>query len=118
MDTFFAFTGTPIDKKEKSTYRVFGPLLDRYSFDESKADGATLAIKYEGRMAELFVEGEDETIEQVFDRVFSDQTKDVKDKLKKQYITKEKILEAPSRIKKVCLDIIDHFTKNIQAKWL
>ena len=111
---FFAFTGTPIDKKEKSTYRVFGPLLDRYSFDESKADGATLAIKYEGRMADLFVEGEDETIEQIFDRVFSDQTKDVKDKLKKQYITKEKILEAPSRIKKVCLDIIDHYTKHVQ----
>ena len=63
---------------------------------------------------ELFVEGEDETIEQVFDRVFSDQTKDVKDKLKKQYITKEKILEAPSRIKKVCFDIINHFTQNIK----
>lgn len=112
--TFFAFTGTPIDKKEKSTYRVFGPLLDRYSFDESKADGATLAIKYEGRMAELFVEGEGETIEQVFDRVFSDQTKDIKDKLKKQYVTKEKILEAPSRIKKVCLDVEDHFAKNVK----
>ncbi|MGI0033720.1 MAG: type I restriction endonuclease subunit R [Nitrososphaeraceae archaeon] len=112
--TFFAFTGTPIDKKEKSTYRVFGPLLDRYSFDESKADGATLAIKYEGRMAELFIEGEDETIEQVFDRVFSDQTKDVKDKLKKQYVTKEKILEAPSRIKKVCFDVIDHFSQNVK----
>jgi len=116
--TFFAFTGTPIDKKEKSTYRVFGPLLDRYSFDESKADGATLAIKYEGRMAELFVEGENETIEQVFDRVFSDQTKDVKDKLKKQYVTKEKILEAPSRIKKVCLDVIDHFAKNVKSNGL
>ena len=24
---FFAFTGTPIDKKNKSTYKVFGPLL-------------------------------------------------------------------------------------------
>ena len=35
----------------------------------------------------LFVEGEDETIEQVFDRVFSHLTKDVKDKLKKQYVT-------------------------------
>ena len=34
---FFAFTGTPIDKKDRSTYRVFGPLLDRYSFEESKA---------------------------------------------------------------------------------
>jgi type I restriction enzyme, R subunit len=116
--TFFAFTGTPIDKKEKSTYRVFGPLLDRYSFDESKADGATLAIKYEGRMTELFVEGEGETIEQVFDRVFSDQTKDVKDKLKKQYVTKEKILEAPSRIKKVCLDVIDHFANNVKPNGL
>jgi len=112
--TFFAFTGTPIDKKEKSTYRVFGPLLDRYSFEESKADGATLPIKYEGRMADLFVEGEDETIEQVFDRIFSDHPKDIKDKLKKQYVTKEKISEAPSRIKKICLDIIDHFTKDVQ----
>ena len=54
---FFAFTGTPIDKKDKSTYRVFGPLLDRYSFEESKEDGATLTIFYEGRMPDLFVEG-------------------------------------------------------------
>ena len=41
---FFAFTGTPIDKKNRSTYKVFGPLLDKYSFEESKADGATLPI--------------------------------------------------------------------------
>ena len=54
---FFAFTGTPIDKKDRSTYRVFGPLLDRYSFEESKEDGATLTIFYEGRMPDLFVEG-------------------------------------------------------------
>jgi type I restriction enzyme, R subunit len=30
---FFAFTGTPIDKKNRSTYQVFGPLLDKYSFE-------------------------------------------------------------------------------------
>ena len=30
---FFAFSGTPIDKKNGSTYKVFGPLLDKYSFD-------------------------------------------------------------------------------------
>ena len=68
---FFAFTETPIDKKNKSTYKVFGPLLDRYSFEESKSDGATLDNSYEGRLSEIFVEGEDETIEQVFDRVFN-----------------------------------------------
>ena len=38
---FFAFSGTPIDKKNSSTYKVFGPLLDKYSFEESKEDGAT-----------------------------------------------------------------------------
>src|SRR5215204_3150227 len=47
---FFAFSGTPIDKKNKSTYKVFGPLLDKYSFEESKQDGATLKILYESRM--------------------------------------------------------------------
>ena len=49
---FFAFTGTPIDKKNKSTYKVFGPLLDKYSFEESKEDGATFRIFYEDRMPE------------------------------------------------------------------
>ena len=111
---FFAFTGTPIDKKDKSTYRVFGPLLDRYSFEESKQDGATLPILYEGRMSDLFVEGEDETIEQIFDRVFSHLSKDMKHKLKRQYVTKEAICEAPARIRKICFDLIDHFTKNIK----
>ena len=42
---FFAFTGTPIDKKNRSTYKVFGPLLDKYSFEESKQDGAMLTMK-------------------------------------------------------------------------
>jgi type I restriction enzyme R subunit len=111
---FFAFSGTPIDKKDRSTYRVFGKLLDRYSFEESKADGATLPIMYEGRLPDLFVEGEEETIEQIFDRVFAHLTKDMKDKLKKQYVTKESIAEAPSRIRTICIDLIDHYTRNIQ----
>lgn len=111
---FFAFSGTPIDKKDRSTYRVFGKLLDRYSFEESKADGATLPILYEGRLPDLFVEGEDETIEQIFDRVFVHLIKDMKDQLKKQYVTKENIAEAPSRIRTICIDLIDHFTKSIQ----
>ena len=89
---FFAFTGTPIDKKSKSTYKVFGPLLDKYSFEESKEDGATLPILYEDRLPQVFVEGED-TIE----RVFAELDKDTKQALKKQYVTKEKISEAPAR---------------------
>jgi type I restriction enzyme R subunit len=86
---FFAFTGTPIDKKNRSTYKVFGPLLDKYSFEESKQDGATLKILYENRMPDLYVEGGD-SIDHIFERVFSDLDDDKKQKLKKEYVTKEK----------------------------
>ena len=107
---FFAFSGTPIDKKNRSTYRVFGPLLDKYSFEESKQDGATLKILYESRMPDLYVEGAD-SIDHIFEMVFSDLDKDTKERLKKEYVTKEKISEAPARIRKICLDLIYHYTK-------
>jgi type I restriction enzyme, R subunit len=110
---FFAFTGTPIDKKNKSTYKVFGPLLDKYSFEESKQDGATLKILYESRMPDLYVEGAD-SINQIFERVFSNLDQEKKDRLKKEYVTKEKIAEAPSRVRKISLDLIDHYTKHIE----
>ena len=84
---FFAFSGTPIDKKNRSTYKVFGPMIDKYTFEESKEDGATLRIFYEDRMPELFVEGAD-TIDQIFERVFADLDKDTKQKLKKAICNK------------------------------
>ena len=110
---FFAFTGTPIDKKGRSDYRVFGPLLDKYGFKESQADGATLPIRYEGRLPELFVEGGD-TIDQIFDRVFSGLDQDMKTRLKKQYVTKGRIAEVPSRIKRIALDLVDHYHTHVE----
>ena len=122
---FFAFTGTPIDKKDRSTYRVFGPLLDRYSFEESKEDGATLTIFYEGRMPDLFVEGiekdgaeggkdENDEAERIFERIFADLSIEEKAKLKQQYITKQLVAESHERIRKISADIIEHFTTHIQ----
>lgn len=113
---FFGFSGTPIDKNDRSTYRVFGPMLDKYGFRESQADGATIPIRYEGRLPELFVEGSD-TLEQVFDRIISKDptvTPELREKLKKQYVTKGKIAEAPARIKRISLDIVTHYTNHIE----
>ena len=109
---FFAITGTPIDKKNRSTYKVFGP-LDKYSFEESKQDGATLKILYENRMPDLYVEGGD-SIDRIFKRVFSDLDDDKKQKLKKEYVTKEKISEASERIRKICYDLVDHYIGKIE----
>ncbi len=114
---FFAFSGTPIDKKNKSTYNVFGPLLDKYSFEESKNDGATLKIMYEDRMPDLYVEGAD-SIDHIFERVFSDLDQDTKHRLKKEYVTKEKISEAPARIRKICLDLVNHYSFTYSTQWV
>lgn len=110
---FFAFTGTPIAKKDKNDYKVFGPLIDKYGFKESQADGATLSIRYEGRLPELFVEGGD-TIDEVFERVFSGLDTETKTRLKKQYVTKGKIAEAPSRIKRIALDLLNHYRNHVE----
>ena len=51
------------------------------------------------------------------DKFLSSKVKITKDKLKKQYVTKESITGAPFRIRKINIDLIDHFTKNIQSNW-
>ena len=90
--------------------------IDKYGFEESKADGATIPIKYVGRLSNLFVEG-DESIDVLFDRIIGSEqnmTPELKEQLKKEYVTKAKIAEAPQRIKKIAFDIVDHYTNNIQ----
>lgn len=113
---FYGFTGTPIDKNDKSTPRVFGPIIDKYGFRESQQDGATLPIRYQGRMPELFVEG-GETIDEIFERIIGNDpaiNEELKDKLKKQCVTKGKIAESPSRIKRIALDLVKHYTTHIE----
>jgi type I restriction enzyme, R subunit len=113
---FYGFTGTPIDKKDHNTRRVFGPVIDKYGFRESQEDGATLPIRYQGRLSELFVEG-GETIDELFDRIIGSDpsiTEELKDKLKKQCVTKGKIAEAPSRIKRIALDLVKHYATHIE----
>ena len=83
---YFGFTGTPIDKKDRSTYRVFGDLIDMYGYEESKADGATIPIKHIGRLPQLFLEGE-ESIDVLCYRIIGSEpnmTPELKEKLKKQ----------------------------------
>ena len=73
----------------KDKRKAVGDLLDKYSFEESKQDGATLKILYESRMPDLFVEGAD-SVDQIFERVFSDLDQENKDRLKKNMLPERK----------------------------
>ena len=66
---FLGFTGTPIDKQDRSTLRTFGPYIDTYTIEQAVRDQATVPIFCESRLLELQIIGQ--TIDQVFARVFA-----------------------------------------------
>ena len=108
---FFGFTGTPIDKKDRSTLSTFGPYIDTYTIEQSVADGATVPIFYEGRLPELRIVGN--SLDAVFDRVFADRTLEEREAIKKKYATEAAVAAAPKRIEAICLDLLEHFTQFI-----
>jgi type I restriction enzyme R subunit len=66
------FTGTPIDKNDKSTPRVFGSYIHKYLPKQSVADGATAQIKYQARKPEVHIMGSE--LDVAFDSEFWDYT--------------------------------------------
>ena len=109
---FLGFTGTPIDKKDRSTLRTFGPYIDTYTIEQAVQDGATVPIFYESRLQNLHVIGQ--TLDKVFEHVFSDRTEDERAAIKQRYATEAAIAGAPRRIEAICLDLMDHFTNFIR----
>ena len=108
---FLGFTGTPIDKKDRSTLRTFGSYIDTYTIEQAVQDKATVPIFYESRLAELQIIGQ--TIDQVFDRVFADRSEEERAAIKRRFATEQAIAGAPRRIEAICLDLIQHFNQFI-----
>ena len=108
---FLGFTGTPIDKKDRSTLRTFGPYIDTYTIEQAVQDKATVPIFYESRLPDLQIIGK--TLDQVFEHVFADRTEDERAAIKQRFATEQAIAGAPRRIETICLDLIDHFAKFI-----
>lgn len=52
--TYVGFTGTPIDE----TVHVFGDVVDQYTMKQSEEDGITVPIKYDPRLARVFLDNE------------------------------------------------------------
>ena len=105
-----AFTGTPLIKTQK-TNNEFGSYIDTYTIEQAVKDGATVQLLYEGREARTKVTGD--SLDQLFDEYFGDRTKEEREAIKRKYSTARAVLEAPQRIRWVCLDIIKHYKEHI-----
>lgn len=109
---YVGFTGTPIEKETRNTRRTFGNYIDTYTIDQSLEDHTTVEILYQGRLADIHLEGA--TLDRVFDRVFQDYTEAEKAEIRKRYARSKDLSEAEARIERVALDIIEHFESDIQ----
>ncbi|MEG0774384.1 type I restriction endonuclease subunit R [Clostridium sp.] len=109
--TFIGFTGTPIDKDDKSTQRTFGGYIDKYGIKEAVDDGATVKIVYEGRMPQLHIKAE--SLDELFDEAFADRSDEEKEAIKQKYANKKAIVEAENRINDITIDMLKHYRDNI-----
>jgi type I restriction enzyme R subunit len=112
---YIGFTGTPIEKEERDTRRAFGNYIDTYTIDQSLDDDTTVEILYQGRLADIHLEGAN--LDRIFDRVFADYSDEEKAEIKKRYAREQDLAEAETRVEEVALDIIDHYEDEIADRF-
>jgi len=108
--SFIGFTGTPIEKADRSTPAVFGKYVDTYDIERSVEDGATVRIFYESRLAKLELKPEERPkIDKEFEEVTEGEELEGKDKLRSKWARLERVAGSPKRIGRIAQDIVSHF---------
>ena len=105
--TFVGFTGTPIAE----TYQTFGDEIDRYTMDQSVADGITVPIKYHPRIAKVLSDSAKvKAIEEYYRKCAEDgATEEDIEASKRAMSSMDIILGDPERLEKLAVDIHDHY---------
>jgi type I restriction enzyme R subunit len=107
------FTGTPIMRgARKATHDIFGDFIDRYTIQQSEADGATVPILYEGRRAEATV-ADGRTLDELFDEMFHQRSPSEREAIRRKYATPHGVLEAPGLIRGKAEDMVRHYVDAI-----
>jgi len=95
---------------------VFGDYISVYDIQRAVADGATVPIYYESRLAKLALrESERPRIDPDFEEATEGEEVERKEKLKSKWAQLEAVVGAEKRISTVAADIVDHFEKRLEA---
>jgi len=114
--SFIGFTGTPIEKADASTRAVFGDYISVYDIQRAVADGATVPIYYENRLAKLELrESERPRIDPDFEEVTEGEEVERKEQLKSKWAQQEAIVGSENRLAIVARDLVDHFENRLAA---
>ena len=114
--SFIGFTGTPIELEDANTRAVFGDYISIYDIQHSVADGATVPIYYESRLAKLSLEESARpSIDPDFEEVTEGEEIERKERLKTKWAQQEALAGAEPRLKQVAQDIVEHFEQRLEA---
>jgi type I restriction enzyme R subunit len=105
--TYIAFTGTPIEKEDRSTPAVFGNYVDIYDIAQAQEDGATVKIYYESRLAKIDLTEEGKRLINEFDEELA--IEDLPDIQKAKWTQLEALLGSRERLRLIAQDIVTHF---------
>jgi len=115
--TFIGFTGTPIERDDRSTHAVFGEYVSVYDIRDAVDDGATVPIYYESRLAKLNLK--DDQIPKIDDEVEEviEDEEDIftREKTKGKWAALEKLVGAKPRMEQVAADLVQHFENRLAA---
>ncbi|MGB4117020.1 MAG: type I restriction endonuclease subunit R [Polaromonas sp.] len=115
--TFVAFTGTPVSSTDRDTRAVFGDYIHVYDMQQSKEDGATVAIYYESRLAKLSLKDADlQQLDDDVDELAEDDEESQQAALKSRWAALEKVVGAEPRIASVAADLVAHFEERNKAQ--
>lgn len=114
--SFIGFTGTPIEQNDANTRAIFGDYISIYDIQRAVADGSTVPIYYESRIAKLALNiAALPRLDQEFDEITEGEEQTSREKLKSKWAALEALVGDPKRIKLIAADLIQHFEKRLEA---
>jgi type I restriction enzyme R subunit len=105
--TRIGFTGTPIEKGDRSTQVVFGDLISVYRMERAVEDGATVPIYYESRRIPLDVK--DESLVHEVEEALSGEEDEAAAKAVRAWTRLEQIVGTHERLERVADDVAAHY---------
>jgi len=113
---FIAFTATPIELADRNTRAVFGDYISIYDVQRAIADGATVPIYYESRLAKLELKPEERPhLDEEFEEVTEGEEEYFKEKLKTKWAALEAIVGTEKRVSLIARDLVEHFDRRLEA---
>ena len=106
---YLGFTGTPVEKTDINTPAVFGDYIDIYDIAQAVADGATVPIFYESRLAAIDLPEEGRELIRELDEQLDEADPEQADRVRGRRARLEALVGSEARLKNVARDIVTHF---------